>query len=198
VQNRLIIAVHRLTELERQASSAELANELAELRLKVREVLDTQVRPISHRLYPSILRRGLVAALQSLADQFETALAIEMALDAELALRERSEPQLILEQVRLAAYRIAEEALTNVVKHAQGSRVDLELKTVGMGWLCLKLRDDGQGFDVAGASRGRGLVMMQDYAEVAGGLCTIRSALGEGTDITAILPLEGPPATHLE
>jgi len=198
VQNRLIIAVHRLTELERQASSAGLANELADLRLKVREVLDTQVRPISHRLYPSILRRGLVAALQSLADQFETALDIEMALDAELALRERSEPQLIVEQVRLAAYRIAEEALTNVVKHAQGSGVELELKTVGTGWLCLKLRDDGQGFDLAGASKARGLGMMQDYAEVAGGICSIRSALGEGTEVTAILPLGGPAAAHPE
>jgi two-component system NarL family sensor kinase len=125
VQNRLIILLHRLTELERMAPPGEIARELGDLRQKLGEVLDNQVRPISHRLYPSIVRRGLVAALQSLGDQFETTLPIETEFDEELVRRERANPKLISEQVRLAAYRIAEEALTNVKKHSGASQVEV-------------------------------------------------------------------------
>jgi len=66
------------------------------------------------------------------------------------------------------------------------------------GWLCLSLRDNAQGFDLANVSGGRGILMMQDYAEVAGGSCTIRSTPGEGTEVTAILPFSGPGAGHPE
>ena len=198
VQNRLIILLHRLAELEQAASPGDLAREIGNLRLKLGDLLDNYVRPISHRLYPSILRRGLVAALQSLGDQFEASLDIEMKLDEKFMRGERLDPHLVLEQVRLAAYRIAEEALTNAVKHAKGSKVTLELNVPSEGWLCLSLRDNAQGFDLANVSGGRGILMMQDYAEVAGGSCTIRSTPGEGTEVTAILPFSGPGAGHPE
>jgi PAS domain S-box-containing protein len=196
VQNRLIILLHRLTELEHIASAGELAQELGGVRQKLIDLLDSQVRPISHRLYPSILRRGLVAALQSLGDQFEGSLDIEMELDEELARREKTDPQLILERVRLAAYRIAEEALTNVVKHAKASKVNIRLRLLPDGWMCLTLRDNAQGFDLPSASGGRGLLMMQDYAEVVGGKCIIQSKPGEGTEVTALLPLSEHGAEH--
>jgi PAS domain S-box-containing protein len=198
VQNRLIILLHRLTALERTAPPGELAQELRDLRQKLGDVLDNHVRPISHRLYPSILRRGLVAALQSLGDQFEVSLDIEMELDEELTRRERLEPHLILEQVRLAAYRIAEEALTNVVKHTKASKITMGLRLLPEDWLCLLMRDNAQGFDMGSIPGGRGLLMMQDYAEVVGGKCIIRSAPGEGTEVTALLPLSGPGAEHPE
>lgn len=198
VQNRLIILLHRMTELERTASTGDIARELADLRQKLNDLLDNHVRPISHRLYPSIVRRGLVAALQSLGDQFETALSIEMELDEEIMRRERTNPQLISEQVRLAAYRIAEEALTNVVKHTKASRVNIWLRLLDGDWLCLTLRDNAQGFDLGEASGGRGLLMMQDYAEVVGGKCNVQSAVGEGTEVKAILPLSVPGAVRPE
>jgi signal transduction histidine kinase len=198
VQNRLIILLHRLTELERTEPQGELAKEIGDLRHKLSELIDNHVRPISHRLYPSILRRGLVAALQSLGDQFETTLEIEMEMDKELMQEERTNPQLIAEQVRLAAYRIAEEALTNVVKHTKHSKVVIGLRQPSREWLCLTLRDNAQGFDLPSASGGRGIMMMQDYAEVVGGRCVIRSAPGEGTEVMALLPLAGPVAERPE
>jgi PAS domain S-box-containing protein len=198
VQNRLIILLHRLTELERTAQPGELAQELRDLHQKLGDLLDNHVRPISHRLYPSILRRGLVAALQSLGDQFELSVDIEMELDEELTRRERLEPHLILEQVRLTAYRIAEEALTNVVKHTKASKVTMALRLLPENWLCLLMRDNAQGFDMGSVSGGRGLLMMQDYAETVGGKCIIRSAPGEGTEVMALLPLSGPGAEHPE
>jgi PAS domain S-box-containing protein len=198
VQNRLIILLHRLTELERTETQGELAKEIKDLRQKLSELIDNHVRPISHRLYPSILRRGLVAALQSLGDQFETTLDIEMEVDEELAHQERNNPQLIAEQTRLAAYRIAEEALTNVVKHTKAGKIAIGLRQPSKEWLCLTLRDNAQGFDVPSASGGRGIMMMQDYAEVVGGRCVIRSAPGEGTEVMALLPLAGPVAERPE
>jgi two-component system sensor histidine kinase UhpB len=111
---------------------------------------------------------------------------------------EKADNLLIPEQVRLAAYRIAEEALTNVVKHTKASAVSMTLNRPPDEWLCLELRDNGQGFDLASASDGRGLMMMQDYAAVAGGSCTIKSVPGAGTEITALLPLSAPDAEHPE
>jgi signal transduction histidine kinase len=140
----------------------------------------------------------LVAALQSLGDQFETTLEIEMEMDKELMQEERTNPQLIAEQVRLAAYRIAEEALTNVVKHTKSSKVAIGLRQPAKEWLCLTLRDNAQGFDVPSALGGRGIMMMQDYAEVVGGRCVIRSTPGEGTEVMALLPLSGPGAERPE
>lgn len=198
LQNRIIILLHRLAELERSALPGELGSELGDLRRRLDDLLDNHVRPISHRLYPSILRRGLVAALQSLADQFEASLAVEMDLDEELVRQERANPRLVVEQVRLAAYRIAEEALTNAVKHGNPSRISIALEWVAGGQLRIMVRDNGRGFDVAGASEGLGILMMQDYAEVAGGNCTIRSTPDVGTEVTAMLPLPAPGAEHLQ
>ncbi len=198
VQNRLIILLHRLAELERAASPTELAEEIGNLRQKLAELLENQVRSISHRLYPSILRRGLIAALRSLEDQLEAALPIEMELDEELVQHERADPKLIPEQVRLAAYRIAEEALTNAVKNAKASRITMALGLSSQGWLRLTVQDNGQGFDLGSVSGGLGLLTMQDYAEVVGGRCVVHSAPDEGTKVTAILPLATPGAEHPE
>lgn len=192
VQNRLIVLLHRLSELEREARSPDMATKLTDLRERLADLLESHVRSISHRLYPSILRRGLTAALQSLADRFETALPIEMKLDQDLARAERNEPRLIPEQVRLSAYRIAEEALNNAAKSAAATKATIVLALGSNGWLRLEVADDGQGFDPECASRGLGILMMQDYAEVAGGQCRIRSCPGAGTEIVATLPLSAP------
>ena len=156
------------------------------------ELIEGEVRSISRQLYPSILRRGLTPAVQSLGDQFEAALPIRMDVDDDLMNKERSDSDLVPEQVRLAAYRIAENALSNVLKHAGAKEVVVTLGLQGEEGLRLSVRDDGQGFDVEEASDGLGLGTVQDYADVVGGKCVIRSAPGEGTEVTATLPLGGP------
>lgn len=196
VQNRLIILMHRIAELEQSASTEESAKQLKDLHEKLVELLEMHVRPISHQLYPSILRRGLVVALQSLADQFETALDIEMDMDEVILRRERSDPRFIPEQVRLTAYRIAEEALTNAVKHAKESSINIKLTTLPEGWFHLTVEDNGPGFDIQIVANGLGTLMMQDYAEMVGGSCVIRSAPNEGTQIMTTLPLAGLDVEH--
>jgi len=198
VQNRLIILMHRLADLERSSLSEQMAAELADLRQKLEEVLQGYIRPISHRLFPSILRRGLVPALQSPVDQLEKTQSIDMELSKELKRQERINPRFITEQVRLAAYRIAEEALTNATKHAKVSRVTVKLELSSEDWLHLMVRDDGQGFEVESASAGLGILLMQDYAEVVGGSCVIDSTPGKGTRVRAALPLVKPGGEHPE
>lgn len=191
VQNGLIVLLHRLTELERAASPGDLADGLRDLRQKLSDMLDSHIRPIGHRLYPSILRQGLIPALQSMGDRLEKTVAVEMELDEDLVSQEKANRRLIPEQVKLAAYRIAEEALTNAIKHGKSSRVTIELSRSAEGSLRLAVRDNGRGFDPAKASSGMGILMMQDYAETVGGKCLIHSGAEQDTEVTAIFPLAG-------
>ena len=189
VQNRLIILLHRLIELQQRMSQGELAAELGDIHEKLDELLENHVRPIARRLFPSILRRGLIPALQSLSDHFEVILDIELRLDEGLVQQERANHGLIAEQTRLAVYRIAEEALTNVVKHAKTARVVVELKRTSGKRLKLTVKDDGHGFNMATTSGSLGIAIMRDYATMIGGTCVIRSISGKGTEVTAVLPL---------
>ena len=189
VQNRLIFLVLRLKQLEATAEPKGVALELTDLREKFEELLEQEIRSIVHQLYPYILRRGFVPALQSMGDQIESVILIEMDLDQELVRKERADRSLIPEQAKLAAYRIAEEALTNVVKHANASKVSVRLETPFGGWFRLTVQDDGQGFAVEESLEGMGIVGMRDYAEASGGECVILGAPGKGTQVTATLPL---------
>ena len=104
VQNRLIFLVLRLKQLEATAEPKGVASELADLREKFEELLEQKIRSIVHQLYPYILRRGFVPALQSLGDQIESVISIELDLDQELVRKERLDRSFIPEQGKLAAY----------------------------------------------------------------------------------------------
>ena len=192
VQNRLIFLILRLKELIKLAPAGELSQELADLGQKFEELVEKEIRPIAYQLYPYILRRGVIPALQSLGDQFEATMAIEMDLDQALILREKADPNFVPEQVRLAAYRIAEEAMTNAAKHSGASKVTVRLEQSSEGWMSMTVRDDGTGFDSDGAPGGLGIVGMRDYAEVMGGACVVRGRDGSGTEVRVTLPLAAP------
>lgn len=196
VQSRLIVVLHRLTDLAKLVPQGEPAAEVRYLKEKMEEILENHVRPIGRRLFPSILYCGLIPALQSLGDQLEANTVVAMKLDEELVRQEKNDRKFIPEAVRLAMYRIAGEALTNVVKHTKASEVDIALELSSKRWLRLIVRDNGQRCNVGSDSSGIGLIIMQDYAKVLGGECVIRNAPGEGTEVTATLPLAGLDAEH--
>jgi PAS domain S-box-containing protein len=198
VQNRLIALSHRLGELEQMTSARNLSAELQELRNRLRELIDGTIHSISHRLYPPILRQGLIPAIQFLADQFEEYLNIKTELDKELQQREKANRKLISEDLRLAAYRITEEALTNVVKHAKANTVTITLDKPPEAGLSLTILDDGQGFDAENIPYGLGISIMRDYAELNGGQFEIKGVPGAGTKVTVILPFEEPAAENRE
>ena len=191
VQNRLIVILHQLAELEKKISRKELASELSEIRQKLSTLTEHNIRTMSHRLYPAILRQGIIPALQSLGDQFESEsdLNVSIELDPKLVEREKANRRLVPELSRLAIYRITEEALTNVMKHAKADNAIVRLELVPEGRLKLRISDDGIGFDKERNLVGLGMAIMQDYADMSSGRCTINSIPGKGTEVEATLPL---------
>jgi two-component system sensor histidine kinase DegS len=92
------------------------------------------------------------------------------------------------------AYRVVQEALSNAVKHARASRVEVRIDAT-TGILRVEVVDDGRGFDAtdprAFLKDGKvGLASMRERAELAGGTFTIRSVIGRGTTVMAVLPFD--------
>ena len=133
--------------------------------------------------------KPLAEALASLARAFTSDTGIPATVDASnldgLPLRIESE-----------LFRIAQEALTNVRKHARAHRVKIGLRRRGTT-LTLWVHDDGRGFAVAGARHGagHGVVGMRERARLLGGRLEMSSAPGKGTRVTARVPLEPEPAS---
>jgi signal transduction histidine kinase len=96
--------------------------------------------------------------------------------------------------VETACFRIVQEAMTNVVRHAGASRLAVALRVVD-GALVLSVRDDGNGFDLATAARraargeSAGLSGMEERAQLAGGRLEMNTAPGRGTEVRVLFPL---------
>ena len=190
VQEKLRILKGKLQELLRNTRAlSETATLLSEVIDGLDQVIERQLGVLRRQLYPFTLDHGLVPAFMSFADQFGASLAVAVELDEELRRREKADPNSVTEEVKLAAYRIAEEALSNVVKHAKASKVTLRLDAFPEGRLRLTVRDDGWGFDAERTPHGLGIPAMHDYADAVGGVCVVHSAPGTGTEVTATLPL---------
>lgn len=150
------------------------------------QTLNADVRQMSHRLHPAILNDlGLPAALKALVEEFEAREGMPATFMAQ------SLPDHWSTTAATTLYRIAQEALRNVAKHA--GRTHLKVLLQGSeNALELKVMDFGVGFDQEYESkhRGLGLISMRERARIAGGELKIHSALGHGTTIMIRLPLE--------
>ena len=148
-------------------------------------VLGEDLYRLSHDLHPAILEhRGLAEALRDLGQEVER----RGSLPVRLTLRGTETP--LPQQMALGLYRIAQEALTNVVRHA-GAREARLTMIVNDGAVHLAVADDGYGFDADEVSRGHGLGLagIGERARWLGGLCRISSSPGAGTEIDVIVPL---------
>jgi signal transduction histidine kinase len=196
LREKLLILKGHLQEILKGTRSApEIARRLSEA-IDLNEVIAQQVGVLSRQLYPATLSQGLAPTFLSFADRFSAGPAVEVALDEEIVRREKADPTSVPEAVKLAVYRIAEEALTNAAEHARAGHATVRLDTSREGWLRLTVRDDGQGFDAESAPVGLGVATMQDYADALGGQCVVLSAPGAGTEVTAVLPLARLGAEH--
>ena len=180
VQSKLIVAMSRAQQLAENAPSQRLASDLIDLGKILSGIIDDDLELIARRLYPTILGRGIAPAIQSLGDTFGTVLHLEMQLSEDLSQGERTNAVQLSENVKLATYRIAENALTNVVEHADTDTATLALELRPAHRLSLTIRDHGEGFDTEEASGGLGLRTMEDYADAVDGELTIQSWPGGG------------------
>jgi PAS domain S-box-containing protein len=154
----------------------------------VDQALD-QVRSLSLNLHPPQLDElGLLAALRWHLDRQATAAKLTPQFSAD-PLPGRLHPDL-----EIACFRVAQEALTNVIRHSQAHEVSVEVRRRETE-LHLTIQDDGRGFDVVAAHErsmqgaSMGLVGMRERTQLVGGRLECKSAPGQGTAIYAVFPL---------
>jgi signal transduction histidine kinase len=142
------------------------------------------VRRLAVQLRPKALDDfGLVAAVERLVQTFSEATAIRVDFEAQLG-----EARLPAE-VETTLYRIVQEALTNIVKHAGASRVSI-LLVRRSGTATVVIEDDGQGFDQAELrEEGMGIIGMRERVELHEGRLTVESTPGSGATLAAEVPL---------
>jgi two-component system, NarL family, sensor histidine kinase UhpB len=166
----------------RRAAGPGLEPTLGEAHALARESLE-DVRRVARELRPEALDDlGLVSALAALCERLDEQAGLKVDQDLQPVL-----PPLAPEE-ELVVYRVAQEALTNVLRHAGRDKAELELRASG-GELVLDVRDDGRGFDPDGVA-GNGLVGMRERALLVGGRLVVRSRPGRGTMVRLALPLD--------
>jgi len=168
--------------IRRRAGSPEMQHRALSALELVTHAIDASKR-VMHNLRPAILEQGLVAALQWMASNFERRTGIECAF------RTSHEAPVLPPGVPLVAYRTAQEALTNVSKHAQATRVRIEL-SIGAGVLSLEVSDNGRGLaggDLAKA-RSFGIRGLHERASTVQGWVDLSSG-PRGTSLILSVPL---------
>ena len=194
----LTLLLIRLKLLEAQPGAEAIASQIGELRGLVSSAID-QVRRLALNLRPpTIDQLGLLPSLRSLVTTFSESTHIEVKLDMSRA----RAPIHVSPERAIAVYRVAQEALTNIAKHAQAQRATVTIETHDRE-LVISVRDDGHGFapetlpshtprkgeSVAGV----GLFGMEERARLAGGALKVQSAPGLGTVVTLRAPLDDAP-----
>ena len=151
----------------------ELRPQLEELRETVRHGAD-EVRTIARRLRPdALVELGLASALAALAGAFERQVRVPVHRDLPPAIEVSPEEELVI-------YRVAQEALTNVARHAQASLVRLELRVESDG-IVLVVADDGRGIPEDAWDLSQGIRGMRERAMLVGAKLSIDSRPGDGT-----------------
>ncbi len=158
----------------------------------LRELIDLtsatleSIRAIAQELRPPVLDDlGLPAALEGLAAQYRQRFGLLVHVQV------RGQRQRLAPEVELALYRIAQEALTNVAKHAETDRASVELE-FEPSRVTLRISDAGKGFQLSEAlGNGLGLFSMRERVQLVHGTLDVRTAPGAGTRIDVAVPLGG-------
>lgn len=180
----LTLMLVRLRLLERSADAEQARQQVQELRALTAQALH-EIRRIALELRPKILEDlGLGEALAWRVDELNASGAVRAALQI-VGLDHR-----LPKDLELVLYRVAQEALTNVARHADARNARLVLEQAG-GAVTLSVEDDGAGFDVEAAlahPSGLGLSGMRERLALVGGALRIVSTPGGGTQLRATVP----------
>ena len=171
---------------ESAASTQQLNRRITSTQRLVEKSVDI-VHRFARELRPTVLDDlGLIPALQSFMKSYIEDTGIHASLKVFAGI-ERSNGT-----VRTMLYRIALEALTNVARHANASKVEVSIQN-SSGSICMEITDNGDGFEVRGNSRPKkhnrlGLLGMRERAEMAGGTFYLESAPGHATTVRVVIP----------
>ncbi|MFL5866889.1 MAG: sensor histidine kinase [Thermoleophilaceae bacterium] len=185
--NQALTAMLLRLEALAQDAPAERAAEVAELKRLAGEAME-ELLSLARQLRPTALDdHGLAAAIEAQLARFAAQTGVETHMNVD------GNPADLDEDVQIAVYRIAQEALNNAGHHSGASEVVVELAVLGEG-AELRVSDDGAGFDPSNprssGRRGAGLGLegMAERARLVGGELDVRSALGSGTTVTLRIP----------
>ena len=176
--------------LQLSVSPGHVGRDVYAIQERVVELSDV-VRHLAYQLHPSILDDlGLPIALQRLVDDFTARSRIRGSFEHKLT------PNAVPQDIATCLYRVAQESLNNVVRHAEASRVDVEL-TGSQSELVVTITDNGVGFDSEqprNGSHGLGLLGMKERVALVHGVLQVSSAVGKGTRVqVVVLVPEGEP-----
>jgi signal transduction histidine kinase len=191
IGQELASLVLSLTRYEREIGTARQA----EARTMVQESIEIartaygEVHNLALDLRPAMLDRfGLIPTLQWYARQQAKHSGCQVTLEADAF------PEVLPSDLSTAAFRIVQEAVSNAVRHARPTRIQIQAR-YRRDCIELHISDDGSGFDLAAANQGQesriglGLIGMRQRAQDVGGNVSIRSEVAAGTQIVALLPL---------
>jgi signal transduction histidine kinase len=179
----------RLAALKNEATSDTrgLERSIARTQRLVQQSVEV-VHRFARRLRPTVLDDlGLIPALHTFMKHFRAETGIQVSLSAFAAVEK------LEGEKRTVLYRVAQEALNNVARHAQATRAQVKLHE-SEGAVCMTITDDGRGFRAEPQGRTKkgkrlGLLGMRERLEIVGGKFTLSSAPGKGTTVLAQVPL---------
>ena len=183
---RLALQCIELAQLEHNLPESEFEERTRALKMLVEtREMSADMRALSHHLHSSRLELvGLLVALRGLSEEITKNYKITVRFT------EPKVPLNLTKDAELCLFRVAQEALANVVKHSQASSADMELSSNANG-VSLRVLDAGKGFDPDRTTEGTGigLISMRERLRLFGGVLSVRSEHMRGTEVLARIPL---------
>ncbi len=200
VQSRLLAATLRLRRAEHMLAEdpAAATRFIEEVRRDLDTIREDDVREVSHLLHPAVVAIGLVPAIRRLAKDLQGAAAVRVSVTPELLAADDLAGSKVPEPVRLALYRLVEEATTNALKHGDATEIQVQAEVTPRGDVVVTVSDNGCGFDPTDVQMGLGLLGVEGRMSQHGGHCEIRSAPGTGATVVGSVPVAGLAATAAE
>jgi two-component system, NarL family, sensor histidine kinase UhpB len=179
--NQSLTAILLRLEALNQSAGPGVEDEIAEVKRLVNQAMDELLK-LARQLRPSALDdHGLTSAIVGQVRRFSSQTGVKADITT------TGEPAELESDQEIAAYRFAQEALSNIAQHADASYVEVDLSVNGHA-LELRIRDDGRGFDPGVEHEGIGLSGMRERARLVGARLEVASRPGEGTDLTLQVP----------
>lgn len=177
----------RLKTIEKKVGVPQVQNDLQLMQSLVSETIE-QIRTLAHQLRPPALEEfGLPLALDALAKQLSEHEGLQANCQCNVRRNE------IPDEIEAVLYRIAQEGVTNILRHAHAKNISLVVERGAQG-ITMLVEDDGCGFDPVklgtdSTKRHFGLISMKERAEILGGTLDIYTAPGKGTTIQVQIPI---------
>lgn len=189
IQTKLLLISFKLERLKETGVlfNQEGLTRYEEVLDELENVREQDIRMLSHRLHPGLIRVGLRPALQQLQQAFHRHTVVNLQWGSEIAAYDHPVENRIASPLRLVAYRVVEESILNAVRHGRAKNVDVKISVVSGQWLSIAVCDDGSGFEYVGD--GFGLTLMRGRVKEVHGTFSMVSTPGTGCQVEVRLPL---------